>query len=88
MDEKTYEIIASYHVPLPPIGEEDAATSLNHPGKVPHEHMYALNYGKQNAERKCIEVKHAINHNTQRKPTAFIHACIHLTCSSIFINRK
>ena len=44
--------------------------------------MYALNYEKQNAERKCIEVKHAINHHTQWKPTAFIHACIHLTCSS------
>ena len=50
--------------------------------------MYALNYGKQNAERKCIEVKQAINHHTQRKTTSFIHACIHLTCSSFLLTEN
>ena len=40
---------------------------------------------KQNAKWKYIEVKHAINHHTQRKPTTFIHACIHLTCSSFLL---
>ena len=68
---------------------EDATHGGNHAGWEPHEHMHTQNCWN-NMLNKGFELKYAhmwFNHHTQRKPTAFIHACIqHVHFISLTVN--